>query len=236
MMLLKKIAYHTLDLLFPCVCAGCGVPVSYASHGICANCMESIAEPDDPCPVCSGPMNGSPCLICSSRMTYMDRTVALGEYEGALKKIISSVKFGNNTRVAGCLAELAAVKAMQFASGVDYITAVPMNKKKKWRRGFNQSELLARKIAARAGIRYRDLLREKPGSGSQKILSVRERYINIIGRYEPVCGGLHGKSVIIVDDVFTTGSTINECSRVLREAGCSRVFALVLARVPSGIR
>jgi ComF family protein len=102
---------------------------------------------------------------------------------------------------------------------------------KQWRRGFNQSELIARSMARLTGIPYARTLAEVASSGTQKTLSLTDRFINTIGRYGVIGPSLAGKTVLIVDDVLTTGATINECARVLRDAGCSDVYALVLARV-----
>lgn len=233
MMLLQRITYPVLDVLFPCECAVCGAVVSYSSHGICGTCRESIIPPADPCPVCAGRMSGHSCGVCRGRAVYLTGTIALGEYTGVLKRMIASLKFNNNTRIARYFSGMAAEKLRCLENRVDFITAVPMSRKKKWKRGFNQSELIARKISRRLGIPFRRLLEEKKGSGSQKILSITERFINTIGRYRVTARDLEGRSILIVDDVFTTGSTINECSRVLREAGCTSVYALVLARVAS---
>jgi len=112
----------------------------------------------------------------------------------------------------------------------DVVTSVPMTGAKVWKRGFNQSELVARGLAARLGCEYRDLLAEKGSSRTQKDLQYRDRFLNILGRYAPGKAAIRGRKVLLVDDVFTTGATLNECARVLRDAGAVKVFAVTIAR------
>ncbi|HOO72119.1 MAG TPA: ComF family protein [Spirochaetota bacterium] len=161
----------------------------------------------------------------------MTGTIALSEYGGMMKTLISAMKFQKKPRIAGYLAELAVSQIRNTAGSIDLITSVPMNKKKQWARGFNQSELVARKIGKILKLPYKKVLAEMPHSGLQKTLSLNERFINIIGRYKVIDESVAGQSVLLVDDVFTTGATINECSRLLIDAGCHCVNALVLARV-----
>ncbi len=114
----------------------------------------------------------------------------------------------------------------------DVITPVPLSSRKKWKRGFNQSGVVARMIARRAGIRYAELLLEQGMSRRQKTLGFGERFFNVMGRYAVRSGVSleHTPSVLIVDDVFTTGATVNECARILRQAGARRVFSVTMAR------
>jgi ComF family protein len=119
----------------------------------------------------------------------------------------------------------------ETAAGVEMVTSVPMNRDKKWERGFNQSELMARRLAQRLGMPYIALLAENPRSATQRKLHSRDRYLNVLGRYRAINStAAFGKRVLLVDDVLTTGATINECARMLFSGGASDVIALTVAR------
>jgi predicted amidophosphoribosyltransferase len=106
-----------------------------------------------------------------------------------------------------------------------------MNRKKFAARGYNQSELLAVSMSKASGIPFLRLLREKKGSSHQREFSSSARYINVIDRYETLGEyNLSEKTILLIDDVFTTGATINECSRILSSAGVRSVFSLTVAR------
>jgi ComF family protein len=113
----------------------------------------------------------------------------------------------------------------------DIVTCVPMKRSKRIKRGFNQSELVARDLSRQLGKSFRRLLREKGTARAQRDLSYRERFINILDRYgvrDP--GKIMGRRILLVDDVFTTGATVNECARILRNAGAKEVYSLTFAR------
>ena len=104
-------------------------------------------------------------------------------------------------------------------NGLDYdlITSVPMNRKKKWERGFNQSELIAMYLSRKMHREYIPLLSEKYGARTQRNLRYKERFLNVINRYRVKNPDLvKGKILLLIDDVFTTGATINECARILK--------------------
>ncbi len=118
-----------------------------------------------------------------------------------------------------------------FGKDIDVVTSVPMNRKKFAARGYNQSELLAKSVSSAAGIPFLRLLREKGNSIPQREFSFAARYINVIDRYETLNNNkLIDKTILLIDDVFTTGATINECSRQLLNSGARAVFSLTVAR------
>jgi competence protein ComFC len=220
-----------LDILFPSRCAACGSTVASADHHLCPACAGRIAPLDDRCPFCSGPAGDTPCPACSDRHWYIARHIAVSDYSGVMKSAIRKMKFGGVRAIYSVLGSMAARELSRRSVSADIITWVPMNSKKQWRRGFNQSERISSFISKKTGIPGRPLLREKRGAGTQRDLGLRDRFIHSLGRYEPVKGtDLSGKSVLIIDDVYTTGATLNECARQLRMAGARRVFSLTIAR------
>lgn len=220
-----------LDILLPSRCAGCGRPVSSRQNHVCRTCSERIAFLSDTCPVCSGSLDTGACGACTERHWYFKKNVTVAEYSGVVKEIIHSLKFKKIRGLHLILAMLALKKLDGQDIRADVITWVPMNAKKKWERGFNQSELIAKFLSKMTGIPARRLLREKRKTEIQRELGIRDRFINALNRYAAVPQkDMYGKSILLVDDVYTTGATINECARQLRSAGTGDVFSLTIAR------
>jgi len=106
-----------------------------------------------------------------------------------------------------------------------------MNRIKKWERGFNQSELIAKWLSETLNKPYLPLLKEKSHYKTQKTLSYRERFLNILDRYKILnIKKISSKNILIIDDVFTTGATINECARIIKSFGGANVYSLTIAR------
>jgi ComF family protein len=219
------------DVLFPSRCASCGEPVSYAASLLCGRCRNSIGPLGEHCDRCSGLETADGCGFCGNRRFYPIRHIAAAEYEGPVEKALHGLKFSGRRRLYLPLSDLLYNAIGEAAGEVDVVTAVPMNRTKRWRRGYNQSELIARRIARRLGRPYVRLLGENPRSATQKKLHSLERYINVLGRYRAVDpGAAAGRRVLLVDDVLTTGATINECARVLVDCGAAGVISATVAR------
>jgi competence protein ComFC len=229
--LAAQFLYAAADVLFPSWCVCCGAPVSLSDHCLCGGCAGGIPLVAEGCERCSGVIAGGACSTCSDRMFYLDRNVSVAEYEGVMERVLHHFKFNRRRRLCDPLGRLAMEGFLRKGLDCDVVTSVPMNRRKRWQRGFNQSELVARRLSR--GIRrpYRTLLRERPGSGTQRDLRLRDRFINVLQRYDPVDRkALAGKRILVVDDIFTTGATVNECARVLKAAGAAEVYSLTLAR------
>ena len=141
------------------------------------------------------------------------------------------MKFGRIKGVYKNFAPYADRAIEELKEDIDFITYVPMNSRKEKNRGYNQSRLIASALGSRNNIRCRAFLKERPSSGVQRELDYTERFINVIDRYEIInYKKLRNSKVLIVDDVFTTGATINECSRKLLDYGALEVFSLTIAR------
>ena len=228
---LLMIFYLIQDIVFPAQCVSCGVSVSNSGPGICAECSSKITALSDACPVCSGIMLGSHCSICSQRALYIVRNIAITEYSGVMKDAIAALKFQKIKRVSRFLSGLLTEAFHYFHETMDIISFVPMNTKKKWERGYNQSEVIARAVGKNLGIPCKKLLYEHEKSGVQRDMGYRERFFNVIGRYAVTSDTIiAGKKILLIDDVFTTGATVNECARLLLRSGAARVYSMTLAR------
>lgn len=220
-----------VDILFPSRCAGCGDPVRSCEHHLCRSCRDRIPYLAGSCPVCGGPLAGTACPTCPDRHFFFTKNIAAAEYDGITRNILHALKFNRIRDLHRVCGSIALRKFSETGMRTDYITWVPMNAKKRWARGFNQSELVARYISGKTGIPCRRFLTERRGTRTQRVLGLRDRFLNAIDRYAVrKAKDLAGKSLLLVDDIYTTGATINECARQLRSAGAGEVISLTVAR------
>jgi ComF family protein len=164
-------------------------------------------------------------------MRGFDRAHALGFYEGKLRKLIHVFKYAGVPTLARPLAQRL-VTAIPADTQVDLIVPVPMHWWRRYRRGYNQAQLLARELAGRIGVPCENAARRCLRTPPQASLSHRERSRSLkdaftIRRPDSV----RGRHVLLVDDVFTTGATASGCGAVLKRAGAASVTVLTLARV-----
>ncbi|MCP4138344.1 MAG: ComF family protein [bacterium] len=209
----------------------CGKTVAFDEYNLCVNCLGEIEYVGEKCERCSGFIVNKRCEICRDREFYLTKNIAVAEYSGVIKELLHDFKFNRIRGVYHHFGRIGAEAIRESGVVVDQVTSVPINRLKKSKRGYNQSELIAGDLAGRLKLPYRRMLKEKKASGSQKELGFRDRFINVIDRYEVINPGkIANKKVLIVDDVFTTGATVNECARVLKKEGVVEVFSLTIAR------
>lgn len=173
----------------------------------------------------------------------LDGLISIWDYEGLVKRLIHNVKYGGLTHIIDECVEssfkLIARDINRFYSFLSflssdntYITYVPMYIKRKKRRGFSQSELIAREIRKVSNSKVVPLLEKIIDIKDQAKLSKEERLGNVKGSFA-INGNVEGiGSVLLVDDVFITGTTMRECCKVLKKAGINKVWAFTLARTP----
>ena len=224
---LEKIKNSVSDILLPKFCVGCGREGLY----ICKDCEIFLSEVDPAlldtwCPIGTGHQvsNNQP------------RITSVWEYEGLMEKIIYKIKFDGCYHIIDELVAKAMTKIELNLPEDAVITFVPMSKKKEKRRGFNQSELIARKIIAVHPRRMHRLLEKVRDNRSQVGLGLRERGENVRGVFSALKPSFNGEklgffnNVLLVDDVYTTGATMNECIKVLRKAGIKNIWGFTLSR------
>jgi competence protein ComFC len=165
------------------------------------------------------------------------------DYEGLVKRLIHNVKYGGLTHIIDeCVESSFKLIArdinrfysfLSFLSSNDtYITYVPMYIKRKKRRGFNQSEIIARELAKKVEVRPLHLLEKVVDTEDEAKLSKEERLENIKGSFVLNSNVEGVESVLLIDDVFITGATMRECCKTLKQSGVKKVWAFTLARVP----
>ena len=169
--------------------------------------------------------------MCQQGLTSFDAAYSFGGYEGALRKLIHLFKYGKIETLAGPLSRLL-ISAIPLDAQFDLVVAMPMHWRKQWERGFNQAELLAAPVSARYGLPLSKAFRRRRYTQAQASLTEGQRRDNLIGSFfvkRPEL--IRGNRVLLVDDVFTTGSTLRSASDALKAAGAAHVTALTLARV-----
>lgn len=173
------------------------------------------------------------CALCRSGLRGFDAAYCYGAYEGALRELIHLLKYGKVKPLAEPLGELMA-EALPRDERFDAVTAVPLHWRKRWQRGFNQSELLAQALARQRGIPIISALKRVRFTATQAGLSNSARRRNVaaaFGGRTSAAKMVGGKRILLIDDVMTTGSTAASCALALKRAGASRVALLTVARV-----
>jgi ComF family protein len=218
-----------LEFLFPRRCSLCG---QEARGVLCQGCQGALKPYEGAaCRYCALPLESpwaSACGPCLRRPPSFQRALSFGLYEGALKEAVHLMKFASRRQLAAPLAER--LLMLGLPQGLDAVLPVPMTKRGLLKRGFNQSALLAREVARRLGLALLlGALRKRRHTPRQTTLPRQERLRNLRGAFE-ASGVVKGKRLLLVDDVMTTGATLEECARALRRAQAKEVYALVLAR------
>ncbi len=228
-----------LDLLFPRVCAGCGMEVAESGRHLCWDCTAALHFIQPPfCERCGDPIAGRvdhafTCALCAGRDAGFDRARSAVRYEGAAAAAIRNLKYNNHLWVVPDLGTLldAAVRVHYPGLPFDVVSWVPLYPARRRARGFNQSCELARNLAGRLGLPARSAARRLRPTPSQTSLTVRDRADNVRGafRARTLCL-LRGRRVLLVDDVMTTGATANECAAALKAGGAASVSVITVAR------
>jgi ComF family protein len=220
-----------LDLIAPTECKikGCNSPLKWNERYICSLCLNKIRPIEPPyCSKCGKPINeGRICVECQRMRKYFSYARVYGRYEGVLKEAIHLFKYEKKRVLSNVLGELLD-NIFDGKSDIHHIVPVPLSKKRKRERGFNQTELLARVLSRKRGIPIFLGLLKVVDTPPQVGLPLRERKKNLKDSF--VCKEyLNGNSVVLIDDVITTGATVNECSKALLKAGAKRIFVLALS-------
>lgn len=232
-----------LDLALPPTCISCGAIMRDAG-GLCGACwgrMTLISPPvchrlGTPFAIPPPPGDGPPVSAeALADPPAFDRARAAVLFGAVSRDLVHRLKYGDRLDLAAPMARLMAQAAPDLVREADVIVPVPLHLFRLWRRRFNQSALLARNLAAASGnpVHVEALQRVRPTS-SQVALSRAERRANVSGAFRVpamAAPAVAGRRVLLVDDVLTTGATLDACARMLRRSGASGVDALTFARV-----
>ncbi|MFP4687794.1 MAG: phosphoribosyltransferase family protein [bacterium] len=243
--MIRRFWYGLLDLFLPVRCFICGAVVG-TKHGSLPVCEADIAAlprlPAPQCLLCARPLATpglSPefddphpiCGDCRRQTCYQQFTLIPFAYRGSLKKIIADWKFSGHQQWGDFLGKLLAdyLLTKLRLEDWDYVTYVPLHEEKLKLRGFNQAAQLAEAIGEKSGIVPAGLLDKRRQTGAQSELTRKQRLVNLKKAFKPT-RKLAGEKILLVDDIYTTGSTLRNASKTILEAGASSVGAVALTR------
>ena len=204
---------------------------------MCQACWESILpltpplcdRCGDPLPVSRVPRDDNCCRRCRRTRRVVDRARAIGPYDGALRAILQSLKYEGRRSLACRLAVLMRERGAEVLSGADCVVPVPLHPSRRRHRGFNQAADLAKRL----GLPVVHALHRARATATQTSLPAAQRHRNVRDAFAitPAGRALRGAIVVVIDDVSTTGATLEACARALKDSGAAEVRALTAARV-----
>jgi ComF family protein len=239
---------HLLNFLYPPRCTACDAPFDglATEYRVCADCL-SRAEPvpGPHCEVCGGPLESvmneaRRCARCIAEHPSFRRATAIARYRsstedepGTLPALLRRHKYGFDQTVGRALAEYLGDRLPIEACDYDLVVPIPLHRRRLWWRGFNQSALLAAEIATRLRLPLDVSTVTRPRFTPPQTARDHDARRRNVRRAFAVSrpARLRGKRLLLVDDVMTTGATVDECSRVLLAAGAASVDVFTLARV-----
>lgn len=233
-----------LNAVFPPRCAGCS---AFCRHLFCVSCLGELKPIVAPfCKVCGLPFDpealaGASCAACRDNRYHgappYSAIRSCYRFEGPVRKAVHALKYRGRTVYAAPMASLLVDLLLRDQlikdAQLSHVIPVPLHPWRRWRRGFNQTELLAKPVARQLGLPLADILQRRRFTASQVGLNRTQRAANVQGAFLVRPGqeaALRNARILLVDDVFTTGATLAECALVLRESGAREVFVVTLAR------
>ena len=224
---LKGIA---LDFLFPQWCVGCGKEGEF----ICPSCRRLLPRVMSPlCPRCGKPQpSGILCPACVGWRAEIDGIRSPFRFDGVMRQAIHQLKYKNLRALAESLAELLSDYLVANPVPGEVLVPVPLHQKRLRERGYNQSTLLAEELGKLNDLPVVDgcLVRGRHAPPQARTSNVEERRGNVAGAFVCRDRRLQGKQVLLIDDVSTSGATLDACAAALKSAGAASVWGLVLAR------
>lgn len=229
-----------LDMLYPRNCMGCGKPSPETFRYICWDCWSDAARIEPPfCDLCGDPVAGTvehhfTCYACAGEKPFFDAARSAVRYDGVVGEALRQLKYEKALWLAPDLSELLqnCLLAEYGERAFDWVVPVPLHPVRRRERSFNQSAVLAAGLARRIGCRKSSrLLRRILPTATQTNLTAAQRLSNVQNAFQHGSRKLlTGRRVLLVDDVMTTGATVNACANALKKGGARSVHVLTVAR------
>ena len=235
-MILTGVKNWLIELIFPIRCAGCFKITSNKKKNrlICSDCLTQL-KPSLylHCPNCEArTVAGAPCLVCKDKTAIDNLATPLSYKEKTVQKIIKAYKYDFIRELSNPIS-----KILLDYINIDndfknwHIVSVPLHKRRLNYRGYNQAELIAEQISKELDLEIIQGLARIKYKKPQAELEKQKRLENIKGVFKCLCPEkIKNRNIILVDDVYTTGATMNECARILKENGAKKVAGLAIAR------
>lgn len=209
---------NLLKLIYPDVCAFCN---KIQKESLCKKCEEKIKKYKKD-------------IVIRSKNNYFEELISIFKYEGLIREKIIQYKFQDKSYIYNTFAKiiLKNEKVCGLLKKYDIIIPVPIHRKRKLQRGYNQTQLIAKEIAKNIDIELcDDALIKTKNTIAQSKLNKNKRKQNIKGAFRVLdLEKIQGKNILLFDDIFTTGSTVNECSKILKKVGAKTVGVLTIAK------
>ena len=213
---LHSIYRYAINLLYPNVCPRCGKIIGY-NDDFCGDCLGCIT-----------PFTGK------FDIPYTDRFAAYCVYDDNIRPAVLDLKDTDcgNSYYAFAYRIAETLRNEGFGCDADYIVPIPMSRRSMRKRGYNQTELMAKELRYMIGVPYANVLMKVRETKEQKSVEGRERAENVSGAFgiSPKAPDIKGRTLLIIDDLCTTGSTLSEAARVLKENGAAKVYAVSFAK------
>jgi ComF family protein len=227
-----------VDLIYPGACLACGGALAETERDLCTDCAAGLLDDSHAtCPRCAstvGPnlAHADDCSKCRDKSFAFDRAVRLGPYEGVRREIILKLKHGHQEGLAEIVGTSWAQSRVGVVQkhGISAVVPVPLHWRRRWSRGYNQADVLAAAWAKALGVplHRRWLVRHRP-TEFQTSLTRTARQDNVRGAFSVRAdSSIRGMTVLLIDDVLTTGATASEAARALKQAGAKRIVVAVL--------
>jgi len=225
-----KLVELVVDSFFPRRCVGCGRLGGF----LCPECLGKLSRLLPPlCPNCGRPQaSGIICPDCWQRQTEIDGIRSLFRFDDIIRKAIHQLKYRNLKAISPCLAELLADYLISNPLPGEALMCVPLHTRRLRERGYNQSNLLARRLGERIDLPVIEncLIRVKQTQPQVRAADVEERRRNVADAFMCRDERVNGRQIILIDDVCTSGATLESCAVALKNKGATSVWGLTLAR------
>jgi ComF family protein len=236
---IRNFLSHGVDLLFPPACAYCGGELETSTQGLlCQDCRTGLVDNRPTCARCgrhalSG-TTAAGCVQCKDERFYFGSVVRLGSYDGTMRSAVLRMKHDNHRALAIAVGDLLAdTRAAAWEALVpDAVVPIPMHWSRRIWRGCNSPETISERLAGRLQVPLaRHLLRRRRRTAPQASLPPTRRLANVGGAFRAVAHpDLKGARLLLVDDIMTTGATVNEAAKMLTRSGASFIGIAVVAR------
>lgn len=219
---------NILNFIFPAKCGFCDA-ITEKGNFICTKCQANIKDYTNRCQYCGKTtyLQNKICIDCQNKKIYYDRLIFINEYDKEFKDKIIAYKFLDKKYLYNFFAEIMGPKLQN--QEIDIITFVPISSNRMSERGYNQSELIARKLGKNLDIECKNLLYKTKDTKRQSELNKNERHKNVKNSFKLADNiNIYDKKILLIDDVFTTGATVNECAKQIKKGAPASVLVATI--------
>lgn len=234
--MIKFLWRHLLALIYPDFCLLCDRALPHGKGEVlCEDCQRAVPIlSDNLCEICGKPrmdLDKSRCLDCRRRVHFFEEGRALWPYEDKVKAAVKAYKYNNRREMGPLFAKaMAKVYNEHMDWPVDMVIPVPLHPKKERARGFSQTGLMADIFKRETGLPLEaSALKRHKATKAQEGLSEKERLANVIHAFEAAPDKVRGHTILLIDDVYTTGATLDGCAKALIDAGAKKVYFMTVA-------